>query len=230
MRKLITRLLIVAILGGGFGIYWYFIRDSAPPKLGQTVRPLDKTSKAGVNGSYVAQAGESTTAGFRIAEKFGPLHHLAVVRTKAVTGGLVLKGVTVSSASISLDMTKLESIDDQPPGVFPVADRIDQMRDSGLETVSFPTATFKLTTPITLATAPTKGASTTSSATGALTIHGVTKTVTIPTTATWNGTIIDISGSLDVQLADFKLTPPTLNFVTVTNKGQLEFKIAFVKG
>jgi len=112
--------------------------------------------------------------------------------------------------------------------VFPLSNRISYLQDKGLETAKFTTATFEVAS-IALPHAPVKGESLKLNATGKLTIHGVAKVVTMPITASWNGAIIDVSGSFAVKLTDYSIEPPSLYFVKVTDVGTIEFKVAFTK-
>ena len=230
MRRIISLLVLVVVAGGGFGVWYYFIHDTSPAKLTPTIRVAAKNATASADGAYSSVAGADTVVRVRVDEKFGPLAHTAVIETKSVKGTLVLKGTQVAIATITADMTVLSSVDQQPPGVgLPVGNRIQFLAGAGLETDKFKTAEFKLTTPIVLATAPVKAVPITTEAIGDLTVHGVTTKVTIPINASWNGTIIDVQGSLPVLLKDFTITPPSLGFVEVGGKATLEFKIAFTK-
>jgi polyisoprenoid-binding protein YceI len=226
--RLLLLIVVVAIAAGGFGVYWYFIRDDAPPAATVTTRSTVKPT-SGPDGSYHVATGTTTFAGMRVPEHFGPVSRTAVVRTPKVSGAMTLSGNTVSSTSITVDLSALESKDSQPPGVPTIGNRVRYLEHSSLETSTFPTTTFKLTKPITLSSAPTVGAKVTVSATGTLTLHGVTKTVTIPLTAIWNGAVIDVSGSLPVALADYNISQPSLPFVSVDATGTLEFKLELVK-
>jgi polyisoprenoid-binding protein YceI len=58
--------------------------------------------------------------------------------------------------------------------------RRDDKVQSALETSTYPTATFVLTSPVDLGAAAASGEAVTVQATGEPTIHGVTTTVTIP--------------------------------------------------
>src|SRR4051812_40044919 len=84
--------IVVALVG--FGIWYWFIRDSAPPPATLPDRPT-VAATAGPDGSYSVQTADTTFAGFRIAEEFsGGLDHTAVVRSPAVTGSLTVSGST----------------------------------------------------------------------------------------------------------------------------------------
>ncbi len=212
-----------------FGVYWYFIRDTAPPKASVTVRSTVAPT-AGPDGTYRVVPGATTFAGFRITEHFGPLSHTAVVRSPQVSGSLVLRGTTVTPATVTVDLNGLESKDIQlPAGVPNVANRVNFLHQNYLEIDRFPTTKFTLTKPITLPAAPKPGLKEHVTATGTLTLHGVTKPVTVPIDAIWNGSVIDISGSLPVTLADYQIERPQLPFTTVSTTGTMEFELELAK-
>lgn len=66
-------------------------------------------------------------------------------------------------------------------------------------------------------------------ATGDLTIAGVTKTLTIPVVAKQVGTAYEFSGSIDTKLTDFKIDPPTamLGTIKTGNDVTLSFSAKF---
>ena len=96
----------------------------------------------------------------------------------------------------------------------------------GLESNRYPTATFVLTRPIDLPAGATGGQVVNVSATGQLTIHGVTKTVTIPIQARLSGTQIELAGSITFPFGEFGMTPPSIGgFVSVQDNATMEFDI-----
>ncbi len=63
-----------------------------------------------------------------------------------------------------------------------------------------------------------------------MTIHGVTKRVTIPLDAQITNGRIEVVGSLTFPFSDFGMSPPNIaNFVTVENNATLEFQLFFDK-
>ena len=141
-----------------------------------------------------------------------------------MTGTVVVtaagQGTTITEASVEVDMTQLTSDSDR---------RDNRLRGDGLETDEFPTATFELTQPIELAAAPELGVPFDVQATGNLTLHGVTKEVTIPLSVRWSGEFIDVAGQLPIVLADFQIDPPNVGgFVSVAEDGILELQLSFV--
>jgi polyisoprenoid-binding protein YceI len=111
----------------------------------------------------------------------------AVGRTPDVSGTITIDGMTVTTVEISADLTTLRSDNDR---------RDNQLRTQGLETDTYPTATFVLTEPIELPAEAASGETVTVDATGELTIHGVTNEVTIAIEARLDGDIIVVVGSI----------------------------------
>jgi polyisoprenoid-binding protein YceI len=80
-----------------------------------------------------------------------------------------------------------------------------------------------LTSPINLAPVPKNGVIKSYSATGKLTLHGTTKTVTIPLTTRRTGNVIQVQGILSITFADYGVNNPSGGPAQVGNTGQLEF-------
>jgi polyisoprenoid-binding protein YceI len=228
----------------GFAGWWFFIRDDAPKKatIDDASKTLDEgakanssssgngSSSAGVDGDWKVDPDigsfdkfTSTFAGYRIKEKLATIGGTtAVGRTPDVTGGITIAGKQVTTGSITVDMTTLTSDQDR---------RDNAIRSSGLETDTFKTATFKVTKPIALPANATSGAKITFSATGDLTLHGVTKPVTIRFDARYRDGEIVIVGNTPIHLSDYNIDPPT-NFMalSVSGNGTLEFQVFLKKG
>jgi polyisoprenoid-binding protein YceI len=227
-------------LGGGVLVVvlaavgvWWFLRDDAPKAVN-----LDAAVGAVSDGSAVPTGGvagkwtvdtsvghfsfESSTGtfvGFRVAEQLSGIGSTtAVGRTPAVSGTMTIDGTTLTAASIKADMTALTTNNS----------RRDGPAREALGTSQFPTATFALTSPIDLGSAATTGAKTTVTATGDLTIKGVTKSVQIPLQAQLTGSTVVVVGSLDVVFNDFGITAPTAPIVlSVDDHGQIELQLFF---
>jgi polyisoprenoid-binding protein YceI len=160
--------------------------------------------------------------GYRMQEQFGgdTVEHTAVGRTPAVTGTVQIDDGRVVAASFTADLTQLTS--DQ-------VRRDRYIKTNGLETDRFPTATFVLSDPIALDSAST-GTVMKTNATGDLTIHGVTKRVTIPLMARWNGDTIDLSGGTGIVLAEYGMQPLSVaGFVKTADHGTFELQLTFIR-
>src|SRR5205814_4008883 len=142
--------------------------------------------------------------GYRVREKLAALSAPsdAVGRTTAVTGTFTLtqaaSGYSVTAADITVDVSKLSS--DQ-------SRRDQRIHSQGLQSDRYPTATFKLTSPIALTADATSGQTVHVSATGDLTIHGVTKSVTIPIDTRPTRSEIELFGSITFPFSQFGMTP-----------------------
>jgi len=241
MIKKLVALVLVVVLGGGGAFYWFVIRKPAPAKLsvtassdGKTTTTVADAGKAvAVDGTWSVSAGGDNSVGLRIQETFvgGVAKHTAVGRTKTVTGSIAIAGTKVTTGSFTADLTAIE-FTDSPPGLN-VANRKQAISHAGLETSTYPTGAFKLTKPIDLGTVPKAGVVITTTATGDLTLHGVTKSVTFKVQAQIaNGAIIiGTADPVPVVLADYKMTPPAFGPVAdVSKTGSFEFKLTLAKG
>lgn len=158
--------------------------------------------------------------GYRVVEVLFGQDTEGVGRTTAVTGSLTLDGAAITAAEFTVDMTTLKSDEDN---------RDRKFQGEIMETSTFPTATFTITQPIELGTVPADGAEITASATGDLTLHGVTKSVTLEVKAQRNGAIIDVLGSTNVLFADYDIDNPSNGAVTTQDNGTIEFLLTFTK-
>jgi polyisoprenoid-binding protein YceI len=165
--------------------------------------------------------------GYRVREQLGGISALtdAVGRTSAVTGAATLEAagetLTVTGASFEADLSQLESDEGR---------RDNRIRTIGLESDTFPTATFDLAEPLEVPVEALTGATVDITLTGDLTIHGVTKRVSIPGQARLNGDRIEVVGSLTFPFSDFGMTPPDVaGFVQVEDDATLELLISLAK-
>jgi polyisoprenoid-binding protein YceI len=233
------RTLIAAILGGGLlcgaagvGIVYFVVFPGSSPQKLALSSPTPSTSASAANPASTPGAGTWTAtsgsqAGYRVREQLAslPAPSDAVGRTSAVTGTMTLaqsaNGSSVTAASFTVDVSKLTS--DQ-------SRRDQRIHSQGLESDRYPTATFQLTTPIALPAEAASGQTIHVSATGALTLHGVTKTVTIPIDARVNGSKIELVGSITFPFGQFGMTPPSIGgFVTVQNNATMEFQLVLAQ-
>ena len=137
-----------------------------------------------------------------------------------MTGTMQVSGSTVSTAAITVDLTKVSSDQSQRDGQF--QNRI-------MQTAKFPNATFALAAPVALATVPGDGVATSAIASGQLTLHGVTKTVAVTLAIRRTGGSIAVGGSIPITFADYAIDNPSGGPATTGDAGELEFVVAFVK-
>ena len=159
--------------------------------------------------------GTGSTAGYRVAEVLNGTDVTVVGKTEDVTGSITVDGSTLSAATVTVDVASIAT--DQPP-------RDSYFRDEAMQVSQFPDATFTLTQPIDAAV-PASGEVATVDATGELTMHGVTQTVTVPLQAALSGDGVQVSGSIPVTFSDYGVEAPDLGFVSVEDQGTVEFLV-----
>jgi polyisoprenoid-binding protein YceI len=240
---------LLAVAGGAFALWFFLFRDDAPEAvdLGSALegvtqpaaQPAADTSapptaggggaapSAGVGGTWAVDRsvtnaeGVGSFGGFRVNEQLvGIGAATAVGRSRAVEGTLTVEGTTVSAASISVDLTAMTTNDS----------RRDDAVQRALSTSQFPRATFVLTQPVAVGSAPADGQRIDLKATGDLTIRGVTRSVTVDLAAQLEGNVLVAVGSLPITFADFGVRAPTAPIVaSVEDRGVMEFQLYFTK-
>jgi polyisoprenoid-binding protein YceI len=241
-RPLVLIALIAALAVGGYLTWDQFLRgDNVPPLSLPSASPsspsttLDPSATpAGSMGTATADelAGEWTVAdgtvvGYRVRERLASLSadSDAVGRTSSVTGSATLEAsgdaVSVTAAAFEADLTTLTSDDGR---------RDRRIQEIGLESAQFPTATFALTSPVEVPAEALQGQVVNVTLVGDLTIHGVTKSVSIPAQAQLNGADIQVLGTLTFPFSDFGMAPPSIGgFVSVQDDATLEFVLVLSK-
>ncbi|HEX3540764.1 MAG TPA: YceI family protein [Acidimicrobiales bacterium] len=218
---------VVVVIGGIFAIHKIEGGTAKPLTLSTvtTTAPADgsSTTAAASSGTPVAVDGtwkvaSGSQAGYRIKETLFGVSNTAVGRTTAVSGTITISGTTVNAGSLSVDLTKVTSDRSQ---------RDSQFQSRIMDTSSFPTATFVLTQPIALPTLPANGVAITATATGKLTIHGTTKTVTFPVSAQRSSATIQVNGSIPITFSDYNISNPSGGPATTGDTGTMEFLVNF---
>jgi len=127
----------------------------------------------------------------------------------------------VSSAKLSVDLTKVSSDRSQRDGQF--QGRI-------METSQFPTATFVPTKTSGLTLPLTASGDLTFTLTGTLTIHGKDKTVTFDVKATRNGADLTATATANpvLKFEDFGMSAPSVPFKVVSVVDQIRLVVSFV--
>jgi polyisoprenoid-binding protein YceI len=228
-------LALVVVVSAGTFIYIHFIEGSAPKPLSlsdvttttsASSGNTSATSAAGSSSATVPIAGtwtiapNSSTVGYRVKEVLFGQDNTAVGRTNAVTGTVTISGTTVTKASFTADMTQVSSDRSQ---------RDHQFQSRIMDTSQYPTATFSLTSPISIAPVPTNKTVKSYTATGNLTMHGTTKAVTFTLQAQRNGAQLDLNGTIPVTFSDWNIPNPSFGPITTENHGQMEFLVVLQK-
>jgi polyisoprenoid-binding protein YceI len=226
--KVAIAVVAVVVLAGVGGYLFYALRDDAPPPEKLTAATADCTAGAPLttlDGTWTVVAKDPTVVRYRVNEVLTGIHKEAAGGTAAVNGSIRIGASAASAGSFTVDMTTLKSNDDR---------RDNKMRTIGLETAQFATATFTLTKPIEFGTVPAAGATTNVTATGDLTLHGVTKSVDIALQAIvcTNGGApqLEVLGTTPIVMADYAMSPPDIaGFVTTEDHGTLEVHLFFAR-
>jgi polyisoprenoid-binding protein YceI len=221
-------LVVAAVAAGGYGL-WYILVGPSTPAAVSPVIPAGAAvaAPASLDGTWnVATSlgtiddGTASFVGYRVQEQLvGVGGHTPTGRTTKVSGSMSLSGSVVNDVQITADMTALVSDNPQRDG---------QLRSQAIQTDTFPTSMFKTIAPIDLGTLPAEGKTVNATATGALTLHGVTKTVTIDLAVQRQGGIIAVAGSLPIVFADWSIQKPTsFSVLSVDDHGIMELHLLF---
>lgn len=212
---------VAVVVLGAAGAWWFLARSDAPPAVeaAACAEEVPAPSRPAPTGTWSAASGEPTFVGYRIDEVFGggvEFDQTAAGRTSEVSGTLVLDDGQVSEVEVTADVSTLES---------DKVRRDDFIRQKALESDTFPEATFALTEPIAV---DVDAGCANATAAGELTLHGQTRPVTVPVTATWDGEALTVEGSTEVVLADYGIaTPDVAGMVTVRDRGTMELSVVF---
>jgi len=235
------------VLAGAAGL-WFFLSGDEPEEVdletaagllstttstagpATTVGAEEATSPPGVDGTWTVDTSigsfsfEDATGsfvGFRVAEELASIGATeAVGRTPEVAGTIEIEGSTLVSAVIEADFTAIVSNDN----------RRDNKIQGALDTDQFPTAGFVLTEPVDFGSVPAEGEPVSVTATGDLTIHGITNSADIPLEAQLVGETIVVVGSTEVVFADYDVEAPSAVIVlSVEDRGQIELQLFFTR-
>jgi polyisoprenoid-binding protein YceI len=223
---------LLAALGGGFLLFVNRTSDSPPPA---ALDPAPATTAGGATGTTQAEDDGAASpdgtwqvsedgasfVGYRVKEQLAFLNspNEAVGRTKAVTGTMEVAGGTVEQVRIEANLTQLTSDESR---------RDNAIRQRGLESEQFPTATLELAEPVKLDATPAEGEDVRGQGTGRLTVHGVTREVDLDLRGRWTGETIQVAGQLPVKMSDFQIEPPRFGpVVSIEDSLTVDFNLVF---
>jgi len=246
---IVATALILAIGVGGYVAYDQVLSGdsvaplalaTAAPEASTDASPSDATASAETGASTEPAAGsdgevagvwtitEGSQAGYRVRERLASLsaESDAVGRTSDITGSITVESdgttPTVTEGTLTVDTTTIASDEDR---------RDNRLRTEGLQTDSFPTATFRLTQPVEVPAAAVAGTASDLTLVGDLTLHGVTRSVSIPAQALLVDGTIQVQGSITFPLADYNIVAPNIGgfIISIADAGTLEFLVTFSK-
>jgi polyisoprenoid-binding protein YceI len=228
-RGLIAIPVLVALVFGAILIYANFINDPPDRLSGRdlservaaaatspTTDSTDPASGISVDGTW--NVTDESEFGYRVEEVLFGINTTAAGRSNQITGSMTIDGTTVTDASFTVDVGSITSDESR---------RDSQFRGRIMEVDQYPEATFILGAPIEFGAVPAAGEQITASATGDLTLHGVTRPVTFDVTAEAGENRIGVLGNIPVQFADYNIDNPSIGGVKTEDNGLLEFILVF---
>lgn len=183
------------------------------PTPGSTVASEDIPS---FDGDWVPT--DASEFGYRVDEVLAGVNATAVGRSNEISGVLTIDGTTATALDVEVQIDSIRSDDSL---------RDSQFRGRIMNAEEFPTATFALTQPIDFGSIPTGDDQITATATGDLTLKGVTNSVTFEVTAQTTGPRIGVLGSIPVVFADYGIDNPSFGAVRTEDDGLVEFVLVF---
>ena len=138
-----------------------------------------------------------SAAGFRVPETALGLGNEVVGRTRAVRGSLIVSGDRLVSGTIRVDLRAITVNGKRQPQFA-----------TSLGTREHPAATFTLGRPVPLGPAFAAGHSVTADVTGRLTMHGVSRLVTVTLSARRSGSVLQAAGRVPVVFAAWRIRGP----------------------
>lgn len=171
-------------------------------------------------GDWTLSTRGESFVGYRIDEELANIGAAtAVGRTGDITASLSFDGAAVTTVEIIADLRTLRS--DQ-------SFRDGALRDRGLESDTYPFATFRLAEPIVIERLPVGEDSLAVTAAGTLELHGVTNDIEIALAGQYVDGLVVVSGSTEIVLTDYEIEAPTgFRVLSIAESGQMEFQIVF---
>lgn len=153
-------------------------------------------------------------AGFRVPESALGLSNDVVGRTRSVSGSAVISGGRLVSATIRVDLRGLTVNGKHQPQLA-----------TSLGTRAHPAATFTLTRAVPLGPAFATGQRITVEVTGRLTLHGMSRLVTMTLSARRAGTAVQAAGRVPVPFGAWQIRDPAgfAIFGSLADHGVAEF-------
>lgn len=212
---------IIALLVGA-AVVFFLARPSAPDAFELETTAEDETNETesaepvDIEGAWTIADGSE--AGYRVVEDFigGIQDFEAVGRGSDIEGSITIEGSSITEASFEIEIATLDSRDANRNMSFQNIMNVDE----------YPTATFVLTEPIELGETPAPNSPVSTTATGDLTLRGVTNNTPVTIDAQLTGGQIEIVGSIEVLFSDYNIDNPSVErIIAVRDDGLVEFQL-----
>jgi len=202
---------VVLLLGLVLGpLVYAALRDDAAPAATVQAQPEDAELVADTDGVWTV--GDGSTAGYRVDEVLNGADVTVAGTTDRVTGSVEIDAGDLTSAEVTVDVASITTDSGRRDAYF---------RQNIMDVATHPTATFTVGEPVELP--ELTGTPVTVPVAGELTITGRTRSVQVDLSAVRTPEGVDVSGSIPVAFADFGIEPPNLGFVSVEDRGSIEF-------
>ena len=199
------------------------VADSVPTSVSDseadspaTTDPANTTPAGEFDGDWIPT--DASEFGYRVEEVLAGISTTAVGRSNEIDGVLTIAGTTATAVDVEVQIDSIKSDSALRDGKF---------AGSIMNSDEFPTATFSLTEPIEFGSIPTGDEQVTATATGELTLRGVTNPVTFEVTAQTTDGRIGVLGSIPVVFADYGIDNPSFGQVKTEDDGLVEFVLVF---
>lgn len=251
---------VAAIAVAIFLVYWFVIRDDSPPAVDlqeavstvedeatpdatpapspsptptateaaaaatATTAPASQpeAEATGVDGTWTLSGQGESFVGYRVEEELATIGYKeAVGRSPTIDATITIAAGQLTGVTVTADLRDLKSDDSRRDGA---------LRNQALESNRFPTATFELTEPIAVPDGLAAGEPISVEANGTLTLHGVTREVTIPIEAELANGVLVLVGSLPIVFADYDIAQPRSPIlVSIEDNGVMELQLFLIR-
>lgn len=175
----------------------------------------------GLDGEWVLTDDGTSLFGYRVTEVLNdsPQPVQVVGRSESVQGRAVVTGGQLTEADVTGDLRDLTSDS---------GNRDRAIRQTGLESDTFPDAVFTLTEPLDLADLE-PGTVTPTALAGTLTVREVTQDVTVDAEVRIGDGRVEVAGVIQTALSDFDIEPPILGpVVSIEDAAEIEVLLAWI--
>ncbi len=174
------------------------------------------STPASFDGDWVPST--ASEFGYRVEEVLAGVDTTAVGRSNEIDGLLTIDGTSATVVDITVQVENITSDESRRDGQF---------RGRIMNAAEFPTAEFRITEPIDFGQIPVGDEQITATATGELTLRGVTNEVTFDVTAQTTDGRIGVLGSIPVVFEDYGIDNPSFGVVSTEDDGLVEFVLVF---
>lgn len=214
-------------------VFIHFIERAAPPPLSLTTPTATASHQASGSSSPAASGGltsatlsgtynaaSGSQAEYRVTETLFGQSHTAVGISTAVKGSFTLSGTAVTAAGFTVPLSTVHSDQSQ---------RDDQFDNRIMDITQYPNAAFTLTKPVDLGTIPAANTIISTTVTGNLAMHGVTRSVTFTLQAEYTASAVKVAGSIPITFANWNIQNPSGGPAQVGDTGTMQFLITLTK-